>query len=79
MGKESFEERSTRRPVETLELSPLMSVHDVLIGDQPDTAEVAAQVLCSPHPDNASTEPLAEYMLHALRLEQRLDELGVAA
>lgn len=66
------------RSASVLELSALADACGVLITDLQGTNDMANQVLCAGRTNNSGTQDLADYMIYALGLSQRLDELGVA-
>lgn len=66
------------RSASTLELSALADACGVLIADLQGTNSLADQVLCAGRTSDAGTQALADYMIYAFGLAQRLDELGVA-
>ena len=66
------------RSASTLELSVLADACGVLIADLQGTNTLADQVLRAGRTTDAGTQALADYMLYAFGLAQRLDELGVA-
>lgn len=66
------------RNASTLELSALADACGVLIADLQGTNTLADQVLCAGRTSDAGTQALADYMIYAFGLAQRLDELGVA-
>lgn len=65
------------RRASILELSTLADACGVLIADLQGTNTLADQVLCAGRTDDAGSQALADYMIYALGLAQRLDELGV--
>jgi|AntAceMinimDraft_5_1070358.scaffolds.fasta_scaffold66207_2 transcriptional regulator with XRE-family HTH domain len=65
------------RAASILELSTLADACGVLIADLQGTNALAEQVLCAGRTDNAGSRALADYMIYAFGLAQRLDELGV--
>ncbi len=66
------------RSVSILELSVLADACGVLIADLQGTNTLAEQVLCAGRTNDAGSQALADYMIYAFGLAQRLDELGVA-
>ena len=66
------------RGVSLLELSVLADACGVLIADLQGTNTLAEQVLCAGRTNDAGSQALADYMIYAFGLAQRLDELGVA-
>lgn len=61
-----------------MELSVLADACGVLIADLQGTNDLADRVLCAGRTDDAGTQALAEYMIYAFGVWQRLDELGIA-
>lgn len=66
------------RSASILELSALADACGVLVADLQGTNAMADQVLCAGRMSDGGTQALANYMIHALGLARRLDELGVA-
>lgn len=65
------------REASTIELSVLADACGVLIADLLGSNRLADEVLCAGRTDEAGSKALADYMIYALGLAQRLDEVGV--
>lgn len=65
------------REASIAELSVLADACGVLVADLLGTNTLAEQVLCAGRTDDAGSKALADYMIYAFGLAQRLDELGV--
>ncbi len=66
-----------QREASILELATLADACGVLIADLQGTNTLEEQVLCAGRTDDAGSRALADYMIYAFGLAQRLDELGV--